>query len=528
MLTDYSLEGLPVSDTASFDVLIIGSGPVGCAFARIIAERRPETSILMVEAGPQLTPRPGSHVKNLADEDSRAKARAASQGPANLGDGVHKMVVGAGERPMARAGTHLANPDSTDGMPAAALSTCVGGMGAHWTCACPRPGDSERVSFIPEAELDAALDEAERLLSVTTTAFPDSLQGRAIQQGLGATYDDRLGEGRKIQIMPLACHPTADGRLEWSGGDTVLGPLIDPQSPLSRHFHLRSETLCMRVLHQGSQAVGAVLKDLRTSETYEVKARVVVVAADALRTPQVLWASGVRPTALGRYLNDQPQVLAAVTLKEEMLGRRNGAVDQPVFGKAARRSDIDPTTAVFWAPFADPAHPFHGQIMHLDVSPIGINAEVDPDNAPGVVALGWFCRKAEIRAEDRVVFDDSRLDVFGLPAMRIDYALTERDLAEVGRAKAEQLRAAAALGTLLPGDTSRLLPAGSSLHYQGSTRMGAVDDGTSVCNDRSLVWGFDNLFVGGNGVIPTATACNPTLTSVALAVRACDAILAQL
>ena len=33
------------------------------------------------------------------------------------------------------------------------------------------------------------------------------------------------------------------------------------------------------------------------------------MGADALRTPQLLWASGTRPDALGRYLNDQAQVV---------------------------------------------------------------------------------------------------------------------------------------------------------------------------------------------------------------------------
>jgi pyranose oxidase len=138
--------------------------------------------------------------------------------------------------------------------------------------------------------------------------------------------------------------------------------------------------------------------------------------------------------------------------------------------------------------------------------------------------MGWGCRK-QPRFEDCVTFSDHDVDGWGMPRPSISYALTAGEERELAQAMIELERTASALGTYVGGGEPRIMPAGTSLHYQGTVRMG--DDGgeASVCDTHSRVWGFENLFVGGNGVIPTATACNPTLTSVALAARAVPRLL---
>ncbi|MEV6345550.1 GMC oxidoreductase [Actinoplanes sp. NPDC051851] len=499
------------------DLLIVGSGPAGSAIAREVSERRPGTRILMVDAGPQVTEVPGRNTRNLAP-DERAVAQARSQGP-NADGAASATGRVPGGRLAARPGTFLLREpvdgdDDQDGMPAAAMSSNVGGMSAHWTCACPRPGGTERIGFLPQNALASAFDRAEELLTVTQKAFRPSPSSEYVIETLGALYDQGREPDRRVQPMPLACAPSNQGPSDrgmptWSGAAEVLGPLTGPADG----FTLSPETVCRRILHTDGVATGAEL--IRNGQTETVTARVVVVAGDAIRTPQLLWASGIRPGALGRYLNDQPQVISAVIL------------DVP--GSGAAYTDVldqrDLLTGVMWVPFDDASFPFHGQIMQLDASPILVGEDADPNAS--VVGIGTFGAK-EPRAEDRVTFDEDRLDGYGLPAPTIHYGLTEKDRAGVSRARGEISRMAAALGRFVPGGEPKLLPAGSSMHYQGSVRMGPADDGTSTCDSTSKIWGTANVFVAGNGVIPTATACNPTLTAVALAVLAAEQIAAEL
>lgn len=269
------------------------------------------------------------------------------------------------------------------------------------------------------------------------------------------------------------------------------------------------QALCRRLLHEGPAVRGAEIEDLTSGERRRVVAGAVVVAGDSLRTPQLLAASGIHPPALGRYLNDHIQIVTSVRLGEKLLSEarrcRPGMPD-------ARRSPDDMLVGVYWLPYS-PEHPCHGQIMHFD-------PRARPDGH--VAGLGWFVPK-EIRSVDRVYFSADETDSYGMPLIRTSYELTALDLASIEAATADIASAAAALGDPEQPEPT-VLPPGASLHYQGTVRMGPCDDGTSVCDPTLRVWGFTNLFVGGNGVIPTATAGNPTLTSVVLAVRASDAV----
>jgi pyranose oxidase len=490
------------------DLLIIGSGPIGSAFARLVGEARPETSITMIELGPQVSTPPGSNVRNLPI-DERDMARQRSQGPQGSPSGDSERPMHVEGTIMSPGGTYLAAPGHQDSMPAAAMSSCVGGMGVHWTCATPRPFDDERIPFIDDQELEAAFAEAERLMNVTT--LPENPYGRAIREILVNHFGEELPADRRPAPLPMSAIPQADGTIRWGGADTILA---------KTKVDLWDNTICRRLILEGEKVLGASVEHLPTGEHHDITAKVVVVAANALQTPQLLWASGIRPDALGRYLTEHLLVYSVVALRDEVLAHAGTTIPVKEMVK-------DPTASTIGIPYTAGVHPYRTQVMHMASPPFPVDEDKVRVGAGGYVAMGNGIRKFP-RPEDRVFFSDEELDGWGMPQLSIEYEVTERELHEVEAASADLRRVAQRLGDFVPGGEPQLMPAGTSLHYKGTVRMGNDGGKDSVVDERSRVWGMRNLFLGGNGLIPTATVSNPTLTSVALAVLAAPEVLSQL
>ncbi|MBA8796245.1 choline dehydrogenase-like flavoprotein [Friedmanniella endophytica] len=498
------------------DVLIVGSGPAGATYARTLGDLVPHARVLMVEVGPVVPGVRGDHTQNMTDEE-RTAAQLLTQGPdagrhraAALADIAPGIDPSLEFRQTILPGLFFVDPrpalePGEVGLPAASMASGVGGMGIHWGTSSPRPQQSERIPFIPGDELDAALDHAEQLLGTTTHPVPGEGLPEAVRSAVADVLDGP-------DTLPTRFMPTStrwvDGSLRFAGTGAILGEL-EATAP---GFALRAETLATRILVEEGVAVGAVLRDRRSGAEYTVRADHVVVCADGLRTPQLLWASGIRPAALGHHLNEHFQMASFLMLGDEF---------------DPDRIDTDPqNVASVLVPFSD-ARPFQLGVITLANSAykIALGDGADDPSMRRLAVIACYGAK-DVRFGDAVEFSDTETDFYGMPRMRIRYTRTEADLALIERMRAASRAVIDRLGQA--PEEPELAAGGSSLHYQGTVRMGPVDDGTSVCDSLLRVWGVDRLQVGGNGVIPTSTASNPTLTTVALAWRAATALAAEL
>jgi pyranose oxidase len=527
-------------ENVEVDVLIVGSGPVGCTFARKLVEAG--RSVYMVDAGAHLSRRPGEHLKN-----SFLYQRNIDLFASVIRGHLHEISVPTNNQPVMTLDPNAfhfddkkfrgfvlnnQNPDQdpTTNLPGAGITYGVGGMATHWTCATPRQHPTlERSDIYPDEEWDRLYTEGEGLLNTHRHEFDGSIRHVAVREALQEEFLD-LPEGYGVQNLPLAVERRKDNPqfVRWTGTDTVLGPLADGDLD-TEPFVLKPEHLCTRLVQSrdGSRIEYAEIQNLSEWQTLRVKAGTYIVCCNAYLTPQVLYNSGIRPDPLGRYLTEQPMGFCQIVLRQDIV---DGLPDNPEFAERVRayreQNPHDPVPIPegepepqVWIPVSED-RPWHCQI-HRDAFSYG---DVAPNvDSRLVVDLRWF-GIVEPRYECRITFSDRHQDSFGMPQPTFDWVMGDEDRRKQHRMIADMLRAAEALGGFLPGSEPQFVAPGLPLHVTGTTRMGTSPD-ESVVDANSQVWGVENLYLGGNGLIPLGSASNPTLTSVAMAVKASEHIV---
>src|SRR3954453_790076 len=232
----------------SADVLIIGSGPIGSTYARVLTGAG--LTVTMLDAGAQLSPTPGSHLRNgrvyQQTRNSFASLISGNLYPLSVPSqvGYQETLDPTAYWKQAWAGLNFHNPyqEPTRNLSNAQACYAVGGMFTHWTAATPRQHPTlERTPIIPAEEWDRLYPIAEEFFDTHTDQFEFD-RSRICRQALTEYYANvpdgyayPVPEDYPVQNLPIAGRRRRgfgedDEYLHWTGVDTVLGPaLTDPE-----------------------------------------------------------------------------------------------------------------------------------------------------------------------------------------------------------------------------------------------------------------------------------------------------------
>lgn len=321
----------------------------------------------------------------------------------------------------------------------------------------------------------------------------------------------------------------------------------DPVAPLRRALRtgrcdLRPESYVSEVLLDGTgrRARGVRYLDAH-GDAHEVAARHVVLAAGAFETPRLLLRTGLgNPDVVGRFLMYHFQTFVLGIFDERLHPHRGRAVthlmDDPI---APDRAALDAAreAGLPWirggiVEHGGPSHPI-GEALYTPPGTAHSRLMVESPMRDRMAALTMQGEDLP-QATNRVDLDPQVKDVFGLAAGRVTYTPHRHELVTANhwapRLEAVMREAGArhtfwASSPPVPGSrgetAGHLAPI--SRHIMGTARMGD-DPRASVFDRWHRLHGVDNVLCTDSSVFPTSAGYGPTLTIVALAVRAARAL----
>jgi choline dehydrogenase-like flavoprotein len=285
--------------------------------------------------------------------------------------------------------------------------------------------------------------------------------------------------------------------------------------------------------HATNKARGVTYVDRITRETREIRAKTVVLCAQALESTRILLNSapeglGNSSGVLGRYLMDHMWVAG---------GGSGDFPDMP--GKPSLNTAHRPGGS-YVVRFRNTAK---GE-RHKDfVRGYGFQGGSALNFAYGAPGFGqaykdavkngqWTMQFAGFGeclayAHNRVTLNKNVTDVFGIPVLHIDMSWGDNERAiirDMAVSAGEMLEASGAKNVRTYSHEDRI--PGYGIHEMGTARMGS-DPKQSVLNQFQQTHDVKNLFVMDAAGFPSGGCQNPTLTIMAMAVRSTDYLMEQ-
>lgn len=458
-----------------YDVLIVGSGAGGGAALWRLCEQSSKKGLRigMIEAGDLLLP---THARNLPTFN-QTRFDQYIESP------HYAEQVG----------------DQWPDYPGARIYRALGGRTLHWYLMSPRFQPEEFNTWpITYEEILPYYLAAEQVMNVTG----EYSEGSAIQETL--LHRLRFGGFPGATAIPLAVdlNVTRYGQVH---SNVFFNSILFLSSALfTRPFDLAVNTRAVQVLTENGRAAGVkvVTSD---HETFTIKARTVILSASTFETPRILLNSHIPGPAIGRYLVNHPSVLAYSKINRnqfpEVLG--NASIMVPSSADRNHTFFIFGTDPVqyWWYHYEE-----RKLLDELRFRMLGLTT-------------------MEPRYDNYISLDTGKRDRFGMPLSRVQFSYSARDQAKIRELTATIVDAAAA-GGLQFYENPILLTPGLDNHEAGTCRMGD-NPATSATNRYGQIHGVPGLYVADNSVLPLTGAANPTLTTVALAIRTADYIVSQ-
>jgi choline dehydrogenase-like flavoprotein len=283
------------------------------------------------------------------------------------------------------------------------------------------------------------------------------------------------------------------------------------------------------------KATGVMYIDRVTREVREVRARAVLLGAQALESTRILLNSAPGGLAnssgvLGHYLMDHTWVAGGASGEFP-----DAPAPKPSLGAAIRPNGLytirmkntinGPREKNYLRGFG-----FQGggsTTFRLNAPGYGAafkQAVLDPLTSVGLNGFGEVLP----RFDNFVEIDRHVVDKFGIPVLRITMTWGENEKAMIPdmAVTAAQMLEAAGARNIQPFTVPDRIP-GYGIHEMGTARMGR-DPKTSVLNEFLRTHDIANLYVLDASSFVSSACQNPTLTIMALSVRACDHLLEEM